>query len=64
MFALESLALLGQTYANSKNVRRACTFLIEHQMEDGGWGESFEVRLSFLSFPLFPFLLFFVCGRC
>lgn len=41
MFALESLASIGETYANSEKVRRGCHFLLEKQMEDGGWGESY-----------------------
>ncbi|KAH7101707.1 terpene synthase [Auriculariales sp. MPI-PUGE-AT-0066] len=42
MFALESLTLVGETYDNSERVRRACTFLVKHQMADGGWGESYK----------------------
>ncbi|KAF7315481.1 Terpene cyclase/mutase family member [Mycena indigotica] len=42
MFALESLALGGETYANSASVKRACEFLISKQMTDGGWGESYR----------------------
>ena len=42
MFALESLASVGETYATSERVRRACQFFIDRQMEDGGWGESYE----------------------
>ena len=41
-FALESLALDGQTYETSEPVRRACHFLLDKQREDGGWGEKFE----------------------
>lgn len=44
MFALESLASVGETYHNSPDVRRACEFLISKQRSDGGWSESFEVR--------------------
>ena len=44
MFAIESLTLEGETYENSSRVRKACDFLLEKQMEDGGWGESFKVR--------------------
>ena len=42
MFALESLASIGETYENSKRVRRACEFLLSKQMADGGWGESYK----------------------
>lgn len=42
MFALESLASVGETYATSERVRRACQFLLDRQMDDGGWGESYE----------------------
>lgn len=44
MFALESLALNGESYATSSRVRKACDFLLTKQMQDGGWGESWEVR--------------------
>ena len=42
MFACESLQLVGETYSNSTCARRACEFLLSHQKEDGGWGESFK----------------------
>ncbi|KAB8219731.1 terpenoid cyclases/protein prenyltransferase alpha-alpha toroid [Aspergillus novoparasiticus] len=41
MFALESLASIGETYENSDYSRRGCEFLISKQKEDGGWGESY-----------------------
>ncbi|ORY28503.1 terpenoid cyclases/protein prenyltransferase alpha-alpha toroid [Naematelia encephala] len=41
MFALESLAIAGETCANSERVRRACDFLVSKQMADGGWGETY-----------------------
>ncbi|KAF7309636.1 Terpene cyclase/mutase family member [Mycena indigotica] len=41
-FALESLALVGETYGTSEASRRACDFLIRKQREDGGWGESYK----------------------
>ena len=44
-FALESLSLVGETYENSTAVRRACDFLVSKQRTDGGWGESYKVRL-------------------
>ncbi|KAM5349570.1 hypothetical protein ACJ41O_006075 [Fusarium nematophilum] len=43
MFALESLACVGEHYATSQSARRACDFLISKQREDGGWSESFKV---------------------
>lgn len=43
MFALESLGIADETCANSDRVRRACDFLVRHQMEDGGWGETYMV---------------------
>lgn len=43
MFALESLALAGESHQNSESVRRACDFLVSKQMEDGGWGETYMV---------------------
>ncbi|KAK7030717.1 terpene cyclase/mutase family member [Favolaschia claudopus] len=41
-FALESLALVGETYATSKASRKACDFLLSKQRKDGGWGESYK----------------------
>jgi lanosterol synthase len=42
MFALESLASIGETYENSERVKRGCDFLLSKQMADGGWGESYK----------------------
>ncbi|GAA5998590.1 lanosterol synthase ERG7 [Rhodotorula paludigena] len=42
MFSIESLAIAGESYANSDAVRRACEFLVGKQMADGGWGESYK----------------------
>lgn len=42
MFALESLASVGETYSNSERSRRGCEFLLSKQMADGGWGESYQ----------------------
>ncbi|EAQ86439.1 hypothetical protein CHGG_07692 [Chaetomium globosum CBS 148.51] len=42
MFALESLASTGETYANSAHAKRGCDFLISKQREDGGWSEHYK----------------------
>ena len=42
MFALESLASVGEKYESSAQVRRACGFLLGKQMDDGGWGEDYR----------------------
>jgi lanosterol synthase len=42
MFALESLRLVGETHENSERVRRACSFFLSKQADDGGWGESYK----------------------
>ncbi|KAG9245940.1 oxidosqualene:lanosterol cyclase-like protein [Calycina marina] len=41
-FALESLASIGETYANSEHSRKGCDYLIAHQRADGGWSESYK----------------------
>ena len=46
-FALESLSLVGETYATSASAKRACDFLVSKQRADGGWGESYKVRSRF-----------------
>lgn len=48
MFALESLSLNGETFESSERVQRACCFLISKQMDDGGWGETYMVRILML----------------
>lgn len=64
MFALESLASIGETYETSEHSRKGCDFLLSKQREDGGWSESYAVspRLPFpsiclLSNELTPFLV-------
>ncbi len=47
MFALESLASIGETYATSSSSKRGCDFLISRQREDGGWSESYRVCARF-----------------
>ncbi|KAI9674612.1 MAG: Lanosterol synthase (Oxidosqualene--lanosterol cyclase) [Trizodia sp. TS-e1964] len=42
MFAVESLASIGATYENDEMVKKACQFLLDKQMDDGGWGESYK----------------------
>jgi lanosterol synthase len=43
-FATESLSLVGETYENSEYSRKACSFLLNKQRVDGGWGESYKVH--------------------
>ncbi|KAJ3167937.1 Lanosterol synthase (Oxidosqualene--lanosterol cyclase) [Geranomyces variabilis] len=40
-FGIEALAASGETYADGRNVKRACDFLVAIQHEDGGWGEDY-----------------------
>ncbi|UKZ70780.1 uncharacterized protein TrAtP1_011749 [Trichoderma atroviride] len=42
MFALQSMAAIGENYSNSKIAKRGCDFLISKQCEDGGWSESYR----------------------
>ena len=42
MFALESLASVGENNSNSPRVAKACEYLISKQRDDGGWGESYK----------------------
>ncbi|KAM4603181.1 lanosterol synthase, partial [Discoglossus pictus] len=42
-FGLEAFACMGHDYTEGgPEVLRACSFLLSHQMADGGWGEDFE----------------------
>ena len=43
MFALESMASIGERYSNSKISKRGCDFLVSKQRSDGGWSESYKV---------------------
>lgn len=42
MFALESMASIGETYSNSQVSRQGCDFLLSKQRPDGGWSESYK----------------------
>ncbi|CAI4214776.1 unnamed protein product [Parascedosporium putredinis] len=42
MFALESLASVGETYSTSNYSKKGCEFLLSKQREDGGWSESYK----------------------
>ena len=50
MFALESLASVGETYENSEHSRKGCDFLVSKQRADGGWSESYKVCFTACSF--------------
>ncbi|KAL7385423.1 hypothetical protein ABVT39_021673 [Epinephelus coioides] len=44
-FGLEAFACMGHVYEDEDacvEVQKACQFLLERQMPDGGWGEDFE----------------------
>ncbi|XP_077584501.1 lanosterol synthase [Stigmatopora nigra] len=43
-FGLEAFACMGHNYQSDPGpeVQKACQFLLERQMADGGWGEDFE----------------------
>ncbi|XP_010731449.3 lanosterol synthase isoform X1 [Larimichthys crocea] len=44
-FGLEAFACMGHIYKNEcvcVEVQKACQFLLDRQMSDGGWGEDFE----------------------
>ena len=43
MFALESLATVGETYKTSNYAKRGCDYLLSKQREDGGWSECYKV---------------------
>ncbi|KAF7732312.1 Lanosterol synthase (Oxidosqualene--lanosterol cyclase) [Apophysomyces ossiformis] len=42
MFALQSLASVGEYYHNSEHSRKGCDFLVSKQEADGGWGETYK----------------------
>ncbi|XP_077304291.1 lanosterol synthase [Lithobates pipiens] len=42
-FGLEAFACMGYKFSDDcPEIRKACDFLLSHQMKDGGWGEDFE----------------------
>jgi len=40
-FAMAAMDAMGETYETSYHMRQGCRFLIEKQLPDGGWGESY-----------------------
>ncbi|KAI9715728.1 MAG: hypothetical protein M1828_000743 [Chrysothrix sp. TS-e1954] len=45
-FSVDVLAMVGETYENSRSVQRACDFLMDHHKADGGWGETQDSILT------------------
>eukprot|EP01096_Ripella_sp_DP13-Kostka_P007824 TRINITY_DN2887_c0_g1_i1.p1 TRINITY_DN2887_c0_g1~~TRINITY_DN2887_c0_g1_i1.p1 ORF type:complete len:720 (+),score=260.70 TRINITY_DN2887_c0_g1_i1:33-2162(+) len=52
-FGVEALCAVGETLGTSPEIKKACQFLIAHQREDGGWGESFQscVQMNWVEHP-------------
>ena len=40
-FGIEGLVAAGENPRTSSAIQTACTFLLDHQLENGGWGEDF-----------------------
>jgi lanosterol synthase len=38
----EFCLLLHSSSPYEDNIKRACSWLVQHQLTDGGWGENFE----------------------
>ncbi|OAQ95782.1 hypothetical protein LLEC1_04980 [Akanthomyces lecanii] len=54
MFALESMASVGETYANSYIASKGCAFLLSKQRADGGWSESYKAceTMTYVEHPM------------
>lgn len=52
-FGIKALSLKGGNYENSPHIRKACDFLVDKQMPDGGWGESYlsAATMQYVSSP-------------
>jgi len=52
-FGIEALVSVGEVLEQSKEMQKACNFLLEKQNADGGWGESFSscVEMEWVSHP-------------
>lgn len=53
MFALESLASIGEYYENSPYSKKGCDFLLSKQRADGGWSESYKVHILLFILPTY-----------
>ncbi|KAM3507803.1 hypothetical protein MY11210_007006 [Beauveria gryllotalpidicola] len=54
MFALESMASIGETYGTSNVSKRGCEFLLSKQRADGGWSESYKAceTMTYVEHPM------------
>ena len=61
-FALRGLAAVEKTYHNCEAVREAVAFLLQTQLVDGGWGESYRSCPDKVVFEIHLFIFFHKSG--
>ena len=59
-FATKGLAAAGKIYEQSPTIRKATEFLLKHQQEDGGWGESYLSCPNLVSYRIIYFFSPFI----